>query len=106
MANEEVRCSFRLSPEVYALLVEQPGNTLTGKFEHLIRTAYDLVPEAQKQLKDITTQIENERKHLRVLRDQKSTLAQNVNSVNYALKALVSTVERANANIENSGVLK
>ncbi len=105
MANRDFHRSMRFSEDLYNLIDSQPGENFSQKFEFLVRTCVDELPNVQRELKDVRKQIETERKALRVLREQKATLAQNVNSVNYALKALVSTVERANTNIENSGVL-
>ena len=106
MANKDFCRSMRFSEDLYNLINSQPGDTFSAKFEFLVRTCVDELPGVQKELANVRSQIESERKHLRVLRDQKATLAQNVNSVNYSLKALLSTVERANAAIESTGVIK
>ena len=106
MANKDYCRSMRFSEDLYNLIDSQPGENFSQKFEFLVRTCVDELPGVQQELKNVRSQIETERKALRVLREQKATLAQNVNSVNYSLKVLVSTVERANAAIENSGVIQ
>ncbi len=104
MANKDYCRSMRFGEDLYNLIDSQPGENFSQKFEFLVRTCVDELPNVQRELKDVRKQIETERKALRVLREQKATLAQNVNSVNYSLKTLLSTVERANTAIENSGV--
>ena len=106
MSIKDTRLSFRLSDEVYDLLMSQPGDTKTEKLEFLIRTCVQELPVVQKELSDLRKQIASERQHLRVLRDQKSTLAQNVNQVNYSLKSLLGLVERSVTAIEETGVSK
>lgn len=105
MPNKDIIRSMRFTQETYQLIDSQPGDNFSEKFNYLVHICVDALPDAQLQLSDVRKQIANERSALRVLREQKAVLAQNVNSVNYALKAFISTVERANTNIENSGVL-
>ena len=105
MASESVSVTFRLSPEAVKLIDSQPGSNRTERFERLIYSAFEELPRAQRELERVQHDIQNERNALRVVRDRKAELAQNVNSVNFQLSRLLPALENAYAHILGPEVL-
>lgn len=105
MASDDYRLTFRISPEVVKLIDSMPGDTRTERFENLIYKAFEELPRFQQELERVLSDIANERAALRVLRDKKAELAQNVQRVNYQLVQLTSVVDRAYAAISGTEVL-
>lgn len=104
MASDNVSLTFRVSPEVVKLIDSQPGSTRTDRFERLIYKAFEELPRVQRELERVRSDIETERTALRVLRDKKAALAQNVNEVNFRLTQLLPAVDRAYAAISGMEV--
>ena len=73
MAKSNIR-SMRFSDEVLEMIESQAGDTFTAKFEALVTRCMWELPQKEKQLTEIRKQIENERKDLRKLREQKQRL--------------------------------
>ena len=105
MASDDYRLTFRISPEVVKLIDSMPGYTRTERFENLIYKAFEELPRVQRELERVLSDIETERTALRVLRDKKAALTQNVNEVNFRLAQLLPAVDRAYAAISGTEVL-
>ena len=56
--------SFRYSDRVAQILEAQPGDSLNAKFEALVLTCYDKLPEVERRLDRLNEQIEVSRKQL------------------------------------------
>ena len=56
--------SFRYSDRVADILEQQPGDSLNAKFEALVLTCYDKLPETQRRLDSLNKQIEAARAKL------------------------------------------
>ena len=105
MASDDYRLTFRISPEVVKLIDSMPGDTRTERFENLIYKAFEELPRVQRVLERVRSDMETERTALRVLRDKKAELAQNVQRVNYQLAQLISVVDRSYAAISGTEVI-
>lgn len=104
MASDNISLTFRVSPEVVKLIDSQPGSNRTERFERLIYSAYEELPRAQQELERVRSDTKNESTALRVLRDRKMELAQNVQRVNYQLTQLIPALDRAYVAISGTEV--
>lgn len=77
MAKGNIR-SIRFSDELMELIESQPGETFTAKFEGLVRRCVSELPEKERQLAEVQKQIQNERNNLRIIRDRKSRIENNL----------------------------
>lgn len=99
MAKGNIR-SMRFSDEIIAIIEAQPGETFTAKFEALVTRCMKDIPRKEQELKEIQRQIENERKQLRLIREKKQKLTQNLNSLEYSSGRLVQELNRAIKDLE------
>ena len=67
MATKSNIRSFRYSDETAAILEAQPGESLNAKFENLVKTCFQTLPQKQEQLAQIEAKIAERRETLRKL---------------------------------------
>lgn len=68
MAKTNVR-SFRFDDEVLKIIEGFEGDNCSDKFDRIVRHCFMAVPEAQRQLDDLETQIKNKKKELKRICD-------------------------------------
>ena len=95
MADKSKIRSIRFSEELYELIEKQPGSNFTDKLDTLVHHFEFELDEVNKELARVRQDIDRERKYLRVLRDSKETLQQNVRAINSRLLTLLPEVDRA-----------
>ncbi|MBQ7001989.1 MAG: hypothetical protein IJN67_13290 [Oscillospiraceae bacterium] len=78
MAKKNNIRSIRFSDEMMEMIESQAGDSFTAKFEALVTRCMWELPRKEEELRQIQTQIENERKNLRLIRDRKSRLESNL----------------------------
>lgn len=89
MAQKNNIRSIRFSDELAELINHQAGNTFTQKFENLVTRCVWELPQKEKQLKDIQTQIKREQKRLYDLQQatqQLRMLEQDIKSAQHYFK--------------------
>lgn len=69
MAKNNIR-SIRMSDRVMEIIEAQAGDNFTAKFEALVMRCMWELPEKEKQLERIGTEIEEKRRELRELSDK------------------------------------
>ena len=69
MANKSNIRSMRFSDEIIELIDRQVGDTFTQKFENLVTRCNWELPAKEKELEQIQTLIDNERKRLMNMRE-------------------------------------
>lgn len=95
MADKSKIRSIRFSEELYELIEKQPGSNFTDKLDILVHHCVFELDEVNKELARVRQDIDRERQYLRVLRDSKETLQQNVRAINTRLLTLLPEVDRA-----------
>lgn len=80
--------TLRLSDNIIRLIEEQPGDNFTEKFELLVITCVQKLPEAQEQLQRVRNQIEDERKRLNQTIRLRQELERNARNINQQLDRL------------------
>ena len=95
MADKSKIRSIRFSEELYELIEKQPGSNFTDKLDTLVHHCVFELDEVNKELARVRQDIDRERQYLRVLRDSKETLQQNVRAINTRLLTLLPEVDRA-----------
>lgn len=95
MANKGNIRSVRFSDELYNLIESQPGSNFTDKLDTLVHHCVFELPEVTAELQRVREEIDRERRYLRVLRESKETLQQNVRRINDRLAILLPEVDRA-----------
>ena len=95
MANKGNIRSVRFTDELCSLIEKQPGSNFTDKLDTLVHHCVFELDEVNKELARVRQDIERERQYLRVLRDSKESLQQNIRAVNARLLTLLPEVDRA-----------
>lgn len=93
--------SMRFSDEVVRIIEAQAGDNFTAKFEALVTRCVWELPRKQQELKEIQKQIENERKNLRIIREKKAKLAQNLSNLEYSSERIIQEIERSLKTLED-----
>lgn len=95
MAKKSNIRSIRFSDEIIEMIESQAGENFTAKFEALVTRCVWELPRKQQELTEIQKQIENERKNLRIIREKKSKLAQNLTNLEYSSGRIIQEIERS-----------
>lgn len=95
MAKKSNIRSIRFSDEIIDMIETQTGDNFTAKFEALVTRCVWELPRKQQELKEIQKQIENERKNLRIIREKKAKLAQNLSNLEYSSGRIIQEIERS-----------
>lgn len=95
MANKGNIRSVRFSDELYNLIESQLGSNFTEKLDTLVHHCVFELCEVTAELQRVREEIDRERRYLRVLRESKETLQQNVRDLNFRFNQLLPAVDRA-----------
>lgn len=101
MAKKSNIRSIRFSDEIIEMIEAQAGDNFTAKFEALVTRCVWELPRKQQELKEIQKQIENERKNLRIIREKKAKLAQNLSNLEYSSGRIIQEIERSLKTLED-----
>ena len=101
MAKKSNIRSIRFSDEMIEMIESQEGDTFTAKFEALVTRCMWELPEKEKQLQEIQTQIDNERKNLRYTREKKRRLEMNLEFLERATANLRDQINRSIKELED-----
>ena len=99
MAKSNIR-SIRFSDAILEMIEQQPGDSFTAKYEGLITKCCWELPRKQQELAEIQKQIDNERKHLRYIRDKKTKLERNLSNLEYSTQRMVAELNRTVKELE------
>ena len=99
MAKGNIR-SMRFSDEILEMIESQAGDTFTAKFEALVARCRCELPRKEQELKNIQQQIDNERKHLRYIREKKTKLERCLGNLEYSTQRLVTEMNRTVKELE------
>lgn len=94
MASKSNIRSIRFTDELYELIDRQEGDTFTQKLENLVTRCVWELPAKQKELAQIQEQINQERKELRRIRDNKYKIEQHTQSLRWELERASTQVKR------------
>lgn len=94
MAGKNNIRSIRFTDELYELIDRQTGDTFTQKLENLVTRCVWELPQKEKELKDIQATIDQERKNLRRIQDEKYRAETNFRELNYAMEQAKKHMER------------
>ena len=94
MAKGNIK-SIRFSDEILTIIEAQPGETFTAKYEGLIRTCFQELPQKQKELENIQAQIQAERTRLRRIRDQGNKLERTMNDLKWSMDNITRQTKQA-----------
>ena len=90
--------SIRFSDELAALIEQQVGDTFTEKFTNLITKCVWELPQKEERLKQVESQIENERQQLRKMlertRKLSMTLYDLAEKTNILKEAIENTIQQ------------
>lgn len=91
MAKNNIR-SIRFSDELAELIDQQIGDTFTEKFENLITRCVWELPEKEKEIEKITTQIKTEEERLRQIRARYLKMESTILKIERECRMLETTV--------------
>lgn len=101
MAKKNNIRSIRFSDTMIEMIESQAGETFTAKFEALVSRCMWELPEKEKELQEIRTQIENERKYLRYTREKRRNLEINLDFLERATANLRDQINRSVKELED-----
>ena len=93
--------SMRFSDEILEIIESQPGETFTAKFESLVSRCMMELPRKEQELQQVQDQISQERRRLRNIRDQRTTIEQQFRCMENYMNNYINQMRRANENLEN-----
>lgn len=91
--------SMRLSDEIIELIEKQKGNTFTDKFENLVVTCIEKLPNVQRELKHTQDEIVKEREVLRDLYGLRTRLQGDIRNLCFSLENLNNQVSRVSSSL-------
>ena len=93
MAKNNIR-SVRFSDELIEIIEQQVGDNFTQKFERLVYNCYMLLPEKQRQLEKLESDIRLRRRDLEDLSNRYNSAAGCLRSLEYQIKNIQGSLDR------------
>ena len=93
MAKNNIR-SVRFSDEMIEIINQQIGNNFNQRFERLVYNCYMLLPEKQRQLEKLESDIRLRRRDLEDLSNRYNSAAGCLRSVEYQIKGIQGSLDR------------
>ena len=93
MAKNNIR-SVRFSDELIEIIEQQVGDNFTQKFERLVYNCYMLLPEKERQLRELENQIAQRRRQLEDLVNRYHSAAGCLRSLEYQLRDMQSQLSK------------
>ena len=96
--------SFRFSDEIAGILEQQPGESLNAKFENLVKTCFQAIPQKQEQLAQLDKQITERRQLLQKLERATAALAvleRDLQSIRYSLDGVKHRAESLDTSLRD-----
>lgn len=93
MAKNNIR-SVRFSDEMIEIINQQIGDNFTQKFERMVYNCYMLLPEKQRQLEKLESEIRLRRRDLEDLSNRYNSAAGCLRSLEYQIKGIQGTLDR------------
>ena len=93
MAKNNIR-SVRFSDEMIEIINQQVGDNFTQKFERMVYTCYMLLPEKQRQLEKLESDIRLRRRDLEDLSNRYNSAAGCLRSLEYQIKDIQGSLDR------------
>lgn len=93
MAKNNIR-SVRFSDEMIEIINQQIGDNFTQKFERMVYNCYMLLPEKQRQLEKLESDIRLRRRDLEDLSNRYNSAAGCLRSVEYQIKGIQGSLDR------------
>ena len=93
MAKNNIR-SVRFSDEMIEIINQQVGENFTQKFERMVYNCYMLLPEKERQLRELENQIAQRHKQLEDLVNRYHSSAGCLRSLEYQLRDMQSQLSK------------
>lgn len=93
MAKNNIR-SVRFSDEMIEIINQQVGDNFTQKFERMVYKCYMLLPEKQRQLEKLESDIRLRRRDLADLSNRYNSAAGCLRSLEYQIKDIQGSLDR------------
>ena len=93
MAKNNIR-SVRFSDEMIEIINQQVGDNFTQKFERMVYNCYMLLPEKERQLRELENQIAQRRRQLEDLVNRYHSAAGCLRSLEYQLRDMQSQLSK------------
>ena len=93
MAKNNIR-SVRFSDEMIEIINQQVGDNFTQKFERMVYNCYMLLPEKQRQLEKLESDIRLRRRDLEDLSNRYNSAAGCLRSLEYQIKNIQGSLDR------------
>ena len=93
MAKNNIR-SVRFSDEMIEIINQQVGENFTQKFERMVYNCYMLLPEKQRQLEKLESDIRLRRRDLEDLSNRYNSAAGCLRSLEYQIKGIQGNLDR------------
>lgn len=93
MAKNNIRF-VRFSDEMIEIINQQIGDNFTQKFERMVYNCYMLLPEKQRQLEKLESDIRLRRRDLEDLSNRYNSAAGCLRSLEYQIKGIQSNLDR------------
>lgn len=93
MAKNNIR-SVRFSDEMIEIINQQVGDNFTQKFERMVYNCYMLLPEKQRQLEKLESDIRLRRRDLKDLSNRYNSAAGCLRSLEYQIKDIQGSLDR------------
>lgn len=93
MAKNNIR-SVRFSDEMIEIINQQIGDNFTQKFERMVYNCYMLLPEKQRQLEKLESDIRLRRRDLEDLSNRYNSAAGCLRSLEYQIKGIQGKLDR------------
>ena len=93
MAKNNIR-SVRFSDEMIEIINQQIGDNFTQKFERMVYNCYMLLPEKQRQLEKLESDIRLRRRDLEDLSNRYNSAAGCLRSLEYQIKNIQGSLDR------------
>jgi len=93
MAKNNIR-SVRFSDEMIEIINQQVGDNFTQKFERMVYNCYMLLPEKQRQLEKLESDIRLRRRDLEDLSNRYNSAAGCLRSLEYQIKDIQGSLDR------------
>ena len=93
MAKNNIR-SVRFSDEMIEIINQQVGDNFTQKFDRMVYNCYMLLPEKQRQLEKLESDIRLRRRDLEHLSNRYNSAAGCLRSLEYQIKDIQGSLDR------------
>lgn len=98
MAKGNIR-SMRFSDEVIEMIESQAGESFTSKFEALVTRCMWELPRKEKELKEVQSRIDNEKKRLARIQKQVNDLDNSLWKLNNQIQSYSTMMKQATSNL-------